>query len=175
MKGKFLVAYIEVVDLSPQKQDADTEIQPQHKEDNGGKAPVSVGKVAEMVEVNGKNKGKQDPAQAGEYGSRQLEPYFQFFPGNYRIEGSKGEDQQSHCKDRSYIQDVPGKGGNDRHRIFKKILYGRAKYQKDQGHDADDQKYDRISGTDQPRRYVSPLFTGTPDAVQPPLHAEHSL
>lgn len=85
---------IEIINFRAQKQNADTEIQPQHQKNNGGQASIHVGVVAEVVKVNGKCRGKPNPAQGGEDGAGNLEAYVLFFIWNDGIQAGEnhGED-----------------------------------------------------------------------------------
>ena len=90
---------VKVIDLRPQKQNTDTEIQPQHQKNNGCQAPIHVGIVAEIIKINRKNKGKPNPAQGGKYSAGNLEPQGLLFIWNYSVEsgeddGQDGEGQQ---------------------------------------------------------------------------------
>ena len=47
-----------IINLRPNQQNTDTDIQPQHQQHNGRQAPVHVGEVAEVVEVHGEEVGE---------------------------------------------------------------------------------------------------------------------
>ncbi len=61
---------------APDKQDADTDVEPQHQQDNGCQASVHIGKIAEMRKINGKGIGKCQPSDRGKDSSRKLLPRF---------------------------------------------------------------------------------------------------
>lgn len=81
-----LLLHQRFINFRPQKQDADTQVQPQHHQNHGGQAPVHVREIAEMIKINREQLRRSDPAYRGEHRSRKLAPGRQFLMGQVGVE-----------------------------------------------------------------------------------------
>ena len=61
-----------IIDLCAEKQDADAEVDPQHQQNHRRQTAVHVGKAAEMVEIDGKAVGEQQPSGGGKHSPGKL-------------------------------------------------------------------------------------------------------
>ena len=164
-----------VIDFSTQKEDADAEIKPQHKEDNGSKTSVHVRVVAEIVEINRESIRKSDPADGGKNRTGKLEPYFLLLIRNKGVKAGKNCGQQSKSQQRAEADNVPGqifqKWKNPQHQI----LQGSAEDQKNQGQDTGRHKKERIAGADYTGGKISSSAFALVYPVQTAAYAQHSL
>lgn len=83
---------IKIIDLRPKKQNADTEIQPQHQKNNGSQTSIHIGIVAEVIKIDRKNIGKSNPTQGREDCAGDLEAKGLLFIWNYSVQ--PGEDDR---------------------------------------------------------------------------------
>ena len=152
--GSF-VPFKKIVQFRAEKKNADAEIQPQHQQDNGGKASVHVGVIAEIVKIYGESIRKPDPAQGGKQGSGELIAHLLFLIRNDGIKSGKNKREKGQRQQSTETDNMPGNAFQKRKYPENQILDGCAKHQQNKREDAGDHKQESISCTDNPRRKIS--------------------
>ena len=133
------------VDLCPQEQDADTEIQPEHQDGKAGEASVHGGKAGKIFKIEGGGIGKQDPAEGGKHGSRKLasEPLPLVRKKGVQPHKKDYQDyQRQHGTQADQVRRQSLKKGQN---LEYKILDNCTEYQQDQGQNADRHKHNGVA------------------------------
>lgn len=170
-----LLLHQRFINFRPQKQDADTQVQPQHHQNHGGQAPVHVREIAEMIKINREQLRRSDPAYRGEHRSRKLAPGRQFLMGQVGVEPREKQHQHGQRKQRAEADNVGGNRRDKREVKRDKALQHAAEHQKAQRHDADRQENDRVKAAHDPAGHVPAAYIVPEHPVEAPLDAEHSL
>lgn len=163
-----------IIDFRSDQQDADADIQPQHHDHDGGQAPIHVGVVAEIAEIDGKQVGENNPSHRAEEGSRHLASQGMLSHRHVGIQPCKDDDQKPQSHQRPQTDEIAGKTGDHGQPFDDEALDGGPKHQHQQAADAGDDKQDGITGADKPADNVSPFLRAFINTVQPPFDAKHS-
>ena len=97
-KKRLLIFLQIIIQLCPNKQDADADIQPQHQDYNRSQASVHIGIVAEIIKIDRKQGGENDPPGSAEKGSRYLASHTVLSHRNQGVEAGKNKDQKPQCR-----------------------------------------------------------------------------
>lgn len=88
------VLFQKEIDFRTDKENADTDIQPQHQYHNGGQASVHIRIIAEIVKIDRKQGGEDNPPGRTEQGPRQLAAHGMLSHRNQSIETGENKNQQ---------------------------------------------------------------------------------
>lgn len=87
-----------VINLRTDEKYADADIQPQHQDYNRSQASVHIGIVAEIIKIDRKQGGENDPPGSAEKGSRYLASHTVLSHRNQGVEAGKNKDQKPQCR-----------------------------------------------------------------------------
>ena len=155
-----------IINLRPNQQNTDTDIQPQHQQHNGRQAPVHVGEVAEEV-------GEDGPAGGAEEGAGDLVSKFLVDAGQVGVEGHEGHNQDGHGGHGAEADDEGNDFPNQRKQPVNQPLQRASQHQENQAANAGEDKDNGVSRADNPPHNIISLSGNLIYPVQTPLNAQH--
>lgn len=154
-KKRLLIFLQIIIQLCPNKKDADADIQPQHQDHHGSQASIHIGIIAEIIKIDGKQAGEHDPPQCGKHGSGKLAFETVTADRDYGVEAGEHSDQNYQSQKGPKADGIAHKPRNHGKDLEQQPLEAGTQNQQQQTGDAGNHKKDGVAGADEPPHNVA--------------------